>query len=759
MRFRGKEKTTVSEEHTADTPYFKLEVGSDKIATLTFDSPDSSVNTFTRQAIEELETQVGELEKLAGAGKISGVIFASAKEGNFIAGADIHLIQEINTPAQGTEAAAAGQAIFARIQDLPVPTMAAINGSCVGGGLELALSCDYRTATDSAKTSIGLPETQLGVLPGWGGTFRLPRTVGWAQATKMILSGSTLDATRALKHGLVDMVYPTAFFAEWSRKLFHRVITDGSDPQISKNRAKARARRTWWLERTPLGRRVVFRTARKDVMKRTGGHYPAPLEALSVLRRTTRGAIRNRGARSRAHEKEAAAFGRLSATEVSTNLTRLFFAREGAKRQEALSHARADHPIARSAVVGAGVMGGRIAWLFSSKDIPVVMKDIAWDAVHKGYQSAKEVYDQLLKRRKFDSRQVNLKLNMIHGAVDYRSLGHPDIVVEAVVERLDVKQSVLAELETHIGDDTIVVSNTSALSIDEMASSMKRPARFAGMHFFNPVNRMPLVEVIRGKKTSDAVLGDVVALALRLGKTPVVVKNSPGFLVNRILLPYLNEAAVMLSEGIDYAKADELFTDFGLPMGPYTLLDEVGIDVGFHVAETLHAAFGERMATAPLLDSIKDDPELLGKKSGSGFYTYRNGKKQGPNPRMQTALRSAIARGEGGQEGDATGGQSGASPAPPDDHDIFDRAMLNMVNEAAYALEENVVGSPEELDLAMIMGTGFPPFHGGLLRWADSVGCATIRDRLLELQESYGARFKPAPLLDQRAESGERFFA
>ncbi len=757
-------RTETPTDTTLPTTHFTLEVESDTgIATLTFDSPDSSVNTFTREAITELDAQLSEIERRSAGGEISGVIFAGAKKHNFIAGADIPLIEAITDSSEGESAAPAGQANLARIQALPVPTLAAINGSCLGGGLELALACDYRTAADSPKTVIGLPETQLGVIPGWGGTFRLPRTVGWAQGTKMILAGSTIDSGRALKYGLVDMVYPPAFFHEWTRALFRRIVTSGGDQDLAGNRKKARRRRSWWLERTPIGRRIIFGTARKDVLKKTGGHYPAPLEAINVLRRTTGGALTNRAARRRAHRKEAAAFGRLATTDISTNLIRLFFARERAKRQEVLAHARADRPVTRAAVLGAGVMGGRIAWLFSNRDIPVVMKDIAWNAVHTGYRSAKDVYEQLKQRHKLDDRQINLKLNKIHGAVEYRSIGHPDIVVEAVVERMEVKKSVLAELEEHISDDTIVVTNTSALSIDEMASAMRRPERFAGMHFFNPVNRMPLVEVIRGKATDEAVIGDVTALALRLGKTPVVVTDTPGFLVNRLLLPYLNEAAVMLSEGIDYPAADRLFTEFGMPMGPYTLLDEVGIDVGFHVAETLHHAFGERMATAPALDSIAEDPQLLGKKSGAGFYTYAHGKQQAPNPRMKEALRRALVGRAGsdmqrsdtsGSAGEGRGGGSALSP-----QDIFDRGMLNMVNEAAYALEETVVGSPEELDLAMIMGTGFPPFRGGLLRWADTLGPRAIRDRLRELTDQYGPRFAPAPLLTRLAEEGRSFYS
>ena len=735
--------TTATDTESTTATYFTMETDEGGITTLVFDSPDGRVNTFTRAAIEELAEHVTELERRAAEGSTRGVMFASGKEGNFIAGADIHLIREISTPQEGREAAAAGQAIFARIQDLPVPTLAAINGSCMGGGLELALSCDYRTAADSPRTKIGLPETQLGVLPGWGGTFRLPRTVGWKQATKMILSGSPVDAGRALRHGLVDAVYPPAFFDEWTRALFGRLL-DGADDRVARGRRKAGKRRSWILERTPVGRALIFRAAAADVKKRTGGHYPAQPEALRVLRATTGGGLGNRRARRRANAREAGAFGRLAATEESTNLTRLFFAREAAKRQEALQYARTDRHISRAAVLGAGVMGGRIAWLFSSRDVPVVMKDIAWDAVHKGYQSAREVYDQLRARGKYDDREVNLKLNAIHGAVSYESIGRPDVVVEAVVERMDVKRQVLSELESHIADDTIVVSNTSALSIDGMASALRHPERFAGMHFFNPVNRMPLVEVIRGERTADAVIGDVVALALRLGKTPVVVKNSPGFLVNRLLLPYLNEAAVMLGEGVDYEAADRLFADFGMPMGPYTLLDEVGIDVGFHVAATLNEAFGDRMATAPVLDAIRTDSSLLGKKSGAGFYVYENGKRRDANPRMKELIRGHRSSSGGG--------------ARPGDRDIFDRAMLNMVNEAAYALEEGVVGSPEELDLAMIMGTGFPPFRGGLLRWADREGTGAIRDRLQDLRARFGERFAPAPLLAQYADEGRGFF-
>ncbi|MCG8478098.1 MAG: 3-hydroxyacyl-CoA dehydrogenase NAD-binding domain-containing protein [Spirochaetales bacterium] len=734
--------TTTDHSHGAGaTEYFHLAI-EDRIATLTFDSPGEKLNTFTKDALLELERRFGELERLVGEREVSAVIFASAKEGNFIAGADIKLIEALEDEGAAREAASAGQALFNRVQDLPVPTVAAINGSCVGGGLELALSCDYRIAASDPRTKIGLPETQLGILPGWGGTFRLPRIVGRVQATKMILAGSTVDADRALKIGLVDAVYPPAFFAEWGRALAARIVRAGGDGGVERSRAKARARRTWFLERTAFGRGMVFRAAAKDVRRRTGGHYPAQPAALAVLRRTAGGGINNRRRRARALRIEAAAFGTLAVTEVCKNLVRLFFSREATKRQEATAHGRGDFRVRRAAVLGAGIMGGRIAWLFSNNDIPTVMKDINWEAVHRGYQSAKEVYDYLKSRRKLDDRRVNLKLNHIHGAVDYAAVGMPDLVVEAVVERIDVKKRVLAEVERSVSEQAIIVSNTSALSIDEMAESLSHPERFAGMHFFNPVNRMPLVEVIRGESTSAEVVGDVVNLTLALGKTPVVVKNSPGFLVNRLLLPYLNEAAVMLGEGVDYATADRIFTRFGMPMGPYTLLDEVGIDVAFHVAETLHRAFGERMATAEILDAVRSDTSILGKKSGAGFYLYRGGKRGEPNPAMKTLLRNRADRSRG----------------VPSERDILDRAMLNMVNEAAYALDERIVASPRELDLAMIMGTGFPPFRGGLLRWADTIGLQAVRDRLAELADGVGPRFEPAPLLARLADEGRGFY-
>lgn len=720
---------------------FTLEVAADGIAELRFDTPDARVNTFGRQALQELGERLGEIEEAVRGGRVKGVVFTSAKPDNFIAGADINVIGQLDSEEQAREAGTYGQDLFDRVQDLPVPTLAAINGSCVGGGLELALACDYRSAADSPKTQIGLPETQLGIIPGWGGTFRLPRIAGWEQATKMILAGSTVDADRALRYGIVDAVYPAAFFGEWTRKLFADLVA--GKPAVARARSKATKRRRWLVERTGIGKALLFRTAKKQTLARVGTHYPAPLAALRVLAKTKRGKLRSRAARRRAMRVENRAFGALAYSPVCKNLTQIFFAREAAKKQAVLTDAAADYRVDQAAVLGAGVMGGRIAWLLAGRHVNVVMKDINWDAVAGGYQSASQAFARQQKRRKIDARQFNLGMNRIHGAVDYRSIGAPSLTIEAVVERIEVKQAVLAELEPLLSDDAIIASNTSALSIDQMAAALRRPERFVGMHFFNPVDRMPLVEVVQGAKTAPEVVGNITKLALRLGKTPVVVKDSPGFLVNRILLPYLNEAAVMLADKVDVVTVDRQYTDFGLPMGPYTLLDEVGIDVGSHVAKTLHSAFGDRVATAPFLDALTDRKDLLGKKGGAGFYLYQRGRKRATNPAMSALIAA----------------QRPAGASTPSRSDILDRGLLSMVNEAARTLSEGVVGSAQELDLAMIMGTGFPPFRGGLLRWADSVGIAQVVARLRELAERYGKRFDPAPLLVELADRNGVFYS
>ncbi len=439
-------------------------------------------------------------------------------------------------------------------------------------------------------------------------------------------------------------------------------------------------------------------------------------------------------------------FAELAPARISKNLIQLYFGREGAKKHPDLKP-EPTTTVEESAVLGAGVMGGKIAWLLSKGDIPVVMKDIDWGAVQKGYQSARESYSHLEKRRKLDAREVNLKLHHITGTTSYDDIGDPDIVIEAVVERLDVKKRVLAELEEKVREDTVIASKTSALSITEMATVLKRPDRFVGMHFFNPVDRMPLVEVIAGEKSSPEAVSAVGRLAVRLDKTPVFVQNCAGFLVNRLLMPYLNEAVIMAEEGAEFTKVDTLLKNLGMPLGPFTLLDEVGIDVGHEVATTLHQAYGDRMKTGRLFEALEkanqSEAKLLGKKGGAGFYLY--GKDSKPNPAMRKLIGQAQER--------------NGPAAKLSDFDSVHRPILTMLNEASRALDEGVVQSPAELDLALVLGTGFAPFRGGLLRYVDDeLGISRVHELLKEYAGRFGDRFAPAPLIERPAGQSRGYY-
>jgi 3-hydroxyacyl-CoA dehydrogenase/enoyl-CoA hydratase/3-hydroxybutyryl-CoA epimerase len=724
-----------SDAPTADRPAAVTLREADGIAELLFDDPDGKANILSTPVMEELDRLVRSLE---GRKDLTALLVKSGKPGMFIAGANVNEIADLTDPDDARTKAGQGQEVLNRLEDLPFPSVALIDGACLGGGLELSLACDYRIATDNPKTKLGLPETSLGIIPGFGGTYRLPKTVGLSQALQMILTAKPVDGKKAAKTGLVDAYYPVAFSEDWTRSFI-----DGLGGKKRRRRRPGAKKRPLGLRllEGPLGRPFLYKGARKDVLKKTKGNYPAQPAAIDVVKK-------NYGSsRTRAMRTERDRFGELATTREAKNLIGLYFASEKAKKHEILKTEGEPRALETAAVLGAGVMGGKIAWLFTQADMPVAMKDIAADALQKGFSEARDIYSQLQKRGKYDERVVNLKMHHLSGTLDYEAIGDPDVVVEAVVENLDVKKKVLAEVEARVRENTLIVSNTSSLSITEMASSLEHPERFAGMHFFNPPNRMPLVEVISGEKTDYGVLRDVGKLALTLGKTPVFVSNRPGFLVNRLLMPYLNEAVIMAEEGHDYTKIDRLVADFGMPMGPFTLLDEIGIDVGHEVAQVLREAYGERMETGGVFEEVAGRKDLLGKKSGKGFFVYGGGTKKGNkggevNPEMREIVKKHQTR----------------TPTRLSDEDIVHRPLLAMMNEAARALDEGSVGSAWELDLALIMGTGFPPFRGGLLKYADALGLATVRDRLSEYAQRFGSRFEPAPLIARSAEEGRGFY-
>ena len=700
---------------------FKMDL-LDGTAVLTFDLDGSKVNILTMDVIDELEGTIGDLESTSG--QLKGVIIISGKEKNFIAGADLTEIEGITDPEEGAELARRGQAVMGRLEKLPFP---AINGSCLGGGLELALACRYRVVTDYTGTFLGLPETQLGIIPGFGGTQRLPRTVGIPEALKMITTGSRVYARRAVKIGLAHEMVVREHLLNAARRL----VEEGPDRAMDRRRRGARSRGMQKLmESTGIGRKIIFDRAKKAVQDRTGGHYPAPMAAVRAVEEGLTHGL------SRGYSMEARLLGEMAATDVCKNLIRVFYLRESFARGDA-TPAR---DIGKVTVIGAGVMGTGIATLAVERDMRVRILDLAPEALGKALKSFHRDVEEKRKRSIYTGVTADWIRSRLTADTSLRGMGGSDVVIEAVAERMDVKRSVFATVADAVHRDAIIASNTSSLSITEMAADVPCPDRVAGLHFFNPVDRMPLVEVIRGENTSDGTVEKTAAFARRLGKVPIVVKDRPGFLVNRLLLPYMNEAATLLEEGAGVESLDRAMLRFGMPMGVFILLDQVGIDIAAHAARSLHEGFGDRMTPSPVLDLMLK-AQRLGRKTGKGFYAYSAKGERSVDSSLAKVLSPAI-RGR----------------IEPEEQDIVERLIYPMINEASRCLEEKVVQTPEAVDAAMILGAGFPPFTAGLLAHADAVGAPKVIEVLEGLTARVDARFEPSDLLRDLAAEGRRFY-
>ena len=707
-----------------------FEVEQDGVGWITFDDPTRPVNVLDEPVMRRLADAVREARDAAGEGRVRVVVIRSGKSDSFIAGADIDEIAALEDPSEAERKVRLGQAVYQEVADLSVPTVAAVHGVCLGGGLELALACDHRLVSDADKTKLGLPEVMLGIVPAWGGTSRLPRLVGLQAALDLLLTGKQASAAKAVRIGLAAERLPAALFDAKARDFALGVASDQALGAAGRRSLVARA-----LDDTAIGRAVVLRTARKRVLAETGGHYPAPLRILEILADTLRAPL------EKGLDAEARAAAELIVSPVCKNLVHVYRLREAARKGTALG----DPPppsrdVSALGVLGAGVMGGGIAQLAAYNGIRVYMKDIRHDAVSGGLQHAKSLFDRAVERRRLSRREAAQRMELIGGGLDYRALRAADVVVEAIVERMEVKRSVLRETEGRVSEGCVIATNTSSLSVDGMAEALSRPERFCGMHFFNPVHRMPLVEVIRGRRSSDEAVATVYRLGLRLGKVPVLVRDGPGFLVNRILGPYLNEAGHLLGDGATIAEIDGVAKSFGMPMGPLRLIDEVGHDVSAHAGAALHAALGDRLAPAPALEALGRS-ERLGRKGGSGFYRYENGRERGVDQSVYDELGAAPP----------------ASRAVAE-QEIRDRLVVAMINEAARVLDEGIAASAGDVDLAMIMGTGFPPFRGGLLRFADTVHARALLDTIRTLEAAHGPRFAPAPLIERLADEDRRFY-
>lgn len=700
----------------------------DGIAELRFDLQEESVNKFNALTLGELEQVIGNLGQATG---VQGLMLSSAKD-VFIVGADItEFTGWFGVPvAEFTDHILKIHRIFSALEDLPFPTVAAINGFALGGGFEVVLACDYRVMSTQAQ--VGLPEVKLGLFPGWGGTVRLPRIIGLDNAIDWIGNGKQYRADAALQVGAVDAVVDPDRLPEAARDLVRR-CADGELDYRARRLEKKQP-----VELNEIERTMVFSTSEAYLAAKVGVHYPAPAIALKAMKKHVL------LSRDEACEVEAGAFAEAFQTDAARNLVGLFLNDQELKRA-ARRYTRKARDIDSAAVLGAGIMGGGIAYQTAYQGVPIVMKDIRAEAVNLGLDEAKKLLAKRLARGQIKPAQMGDVLNRINPTLEYADLRHADIVVEAVVENEAVKRTVLGELEEVVAEETIITSNTSTISIDDLASALDKTDRFCGMHFFNPVHVMPLVEVIRGKESSEETIATAVNFARRIGKNPIVVNNCPGFLVNRILFPYLNAFEMLLRDGADFREIDRVMEAFGWPMGPAYLLDVVGIDTAHHGTKVLADGYPDRMR----LD-FKTSVDLmygndrLGQKSGRGYYRYEQDSRGKPRKVKDDEALELV-----GQV--ATGGNEFS------DEEICARMMLPMCIETVRCLEENIVDSAVAADMGLIWGLGFPPFRGGALRYIDSIGSAAFCD-LADRYASLGKAYATTDRLREMAARDAKFF-
>ncbi len=697
------------------------------IAIVTFDLPGDPVNKLSSAGRIEFEAL---FIRLRDDPTIRAAVVISGKPDTFIAGADIEELTAITTRAEAERASFEGQELINRVESFSKPVVAAIHGTCLGAGLEFALACHYRVATDHPKTQLGLPEVQLGLIPGAGGCQRLPRLIGLRAALDIILVGKSERAAKAYRLGMVDELVPPSVLREVAIKAADRLAREG----IPVKRAPRGGLLGLLLDRTALGRRIVYRKAQQQVLEKTHGHYPAPLRALEAVR------VGLEEGMAAGLAEEHRAFGDLAVSDVSRKLVQIFFATTALKKDDGVPPgAGTPRQVRRLGVVGAGFMGAGIAGTAVLKvEVDTRLKDTDLTKVGRGLGIATKMLGDRLKRRRLTRTQYERLNGLISGGIDYRGFSHADLVIEAVFEDLELKRRVLEEVEQTIRPDAIFATNTSTIPIHRIAAHARHPERVLGMHFFSPVDRMPLLEVIPSEATGPDAIVTAVRFGRRMGKTVIVVADSPGFWVNRLLGPYLHETAFLLQEGVPIDVIDSAALKWGFPVGPMTLLDEVGLDVAQKAGAVLHEAFGDRLEPADALSKAVAAGRL-GRKSGSGFFRYEKGRKLGVDDTVYAEL----------------------GVRPQENVDIAEvqhRLVYRLLNEAAMAYAEGVVRSPRDGDIGAIFGFGFAPFRGGPLRTIDDLGAKRVLEALESLVDRYGSRFQPAAALADMARDGQRFY-
>ncbi|MBN9687056.1 MULTISPECIES: fatty acid oxidation complex subunit alpha FadJ [unclassified Corallococcus] len=722
------------------------------VAVITVDQPGAPVNTLSPEVGTAFSDLLLQAERDP---EVRAVVFISGKKDNFVAGANIDFLQTLKTPADVEAISRGAHEQFDRLEAFSKPVVAAIHGACLGGGLEWVLACHYRIVTDSPKSVVGLPETQLGLIPGAGGTQRLPALIGAEAALDLILTGKNVKPSKAKKLGIVDEVVPVPMLKDLALKRAAELAAGTLKVERSHQGFKAVAQsgkkkgiagifqglinKDLWkeaaLEDNPLGRKVMFDQAKKQLLKKTRGKYPAQEKALQVIR------VGLESGRKAGLEAEAKAFGELVFTDVSRRLVEIFFATTALKKENGTANPNLKpREVKKVGVLGGGLMGGGIAYVAGVlQGVPVRVKDRDDAGAGRALKQVQTVLDERVKRRSLTRLESNAKLSHITAGTDYSGFKSVDLVIEAVFEELKLKHQVIAEVEAVTGENTIFASNTSSLPIGELAKGSKRPSQVIGMHYFSPVHKMPLLEIITHPGTAEWVTATCVDVGKKQGKTVIVVNDGPGFYTSRILAPYMNEAAYLLAEGADIVQLDKALVDFGFPVGPITLLDEVGIDVAQKVGPIMEAAFGKRMAAPKALEGVVSDGRL-GRKTNKGFYLYENGKKKEVDPQVYLLL------------------PHGKDRKSLDASEMAERVALQMVNEAIRCLGEGILRSARDGDVGAIFGLGFPPFLGGPFRYADALGPANLLRKLEHYQDKYGERFTPAPLLVEKVRAGKGFY-